>query len=72
MKQLRLIFLVLLLVGGYSTFSANDGGCNGVELEEGGKCPKYEPRPNGCKCCSDNHCESGYCNPSTDKCATRP
>lgn len=39
--------------------------------EESSACPKFAERDNGCKCCSDNHCKSGYCN-SQNRCADRP
>jgi len=69
MKKLRLLLLVMMLVGSYSTFNASNGNCNGVEVEGegGGTCPREE-RPIGCACCSDNHCASRKCSSSSDKC----
>lgn len=71
MRKFRLLFLMLLLVGSFSTFKANNGNCGGGGVEEEGGCPKFS-RPNGCACCSDNQCASNYCPISTSKCADRP
>jgi hypothetical protein len=73
MKKLRLLFLAMVLVSGFWSFNQRVVAC--VDPDEeilGPVCPKQQPRPNGCPCCSDNHCTSNYCNPTTNKCGDRP
>jgi hypothetical protein len=70
MKKLRLLVFIGALMVGFSSFHAPVSACEDDE-EESIACPKFAPRDNGCKCCSDNHCKSGYCNGS-NKCADKP
>ncbi len=69
MKKIRLLMLVLMLVTSFSIFDGATTKTYGCA--DGGGCPQAD-RPNGCACCSDNHCDSGYCNPANDKCSARP
>gem|GEM_PF-6824134 len=69
MKKLRLVVLIMLLTGGLSSFKANEPACVD-QGDDNGHCPKHAARPDGCPCCSENHCISGYCNGS-NHCATR-
>lgn len=69
MKKIRLLMLVLMLVGGFYIFDGTTTKTYGCA--EDAACPPNAPRDNGCKCCSDNHCVSGYCG-TNDKCADRP
>jgi hypothetical protein len=73
MKKLRLLFMITLLIGSLSFFDgpATAEECGSGPYIEIEGCPQAD-RPNGCKCCSDNHCASGFCDPSNDKCANRP
>lgn len=72
MKKFRLLILALSLAGGLSTFNApvSVSACEDDE-DEIAACPKYQPRPNGCKCCSDNHCTSGFCD-GNNTCSNKP
>lgn len=65
MKKFRLMILILMLVGGISMFNppVSADECS----DEEGPCTGYD-RPNGCKCCSENHCHSNYCD-KTNHCA---
>lgn len=73
MAFLRLFLVILLTISIYNVTETRvvadecDGGR--AIVEEG--CPAQAPRPNGCKCCSNNHCISNYCNP-LNKCANPP
>lgn len=69
MKIFRLCALTLLLVGVWLIPERPASAC---EADPGQNCPAQQPRPNGCKCCSDNHCASGRCNINTDKCEAKP
>jgi len=66
MKKLRLVVLIMLLTGGLSSFKANEPAC--FDPGDEGPCPKNQPRPNGCKCCSDNHCVSDHCEIGSERC----
>lgn len=64
MKVFRLFALTLMLVGVWFMPERPVSAC----ADPGANCPAQQPRPNGCACCSDNHCQSGNCNLTTEKC----
>ena len=66
MKKIRLLLLTLMLAGSFAMLDSPASACAGE-----GNCPQAD-RPNGCKCCSDNHCASGRCNINTEKCEAKP
>lgn len=69
MKIIRLILLTMMLMGSFYMYDRPVSAC--VD-ESSAACPPNAPRDNGCKCCSDNHCKSNYCNPANNKCAKHP
>ena len=66
MAKLRLFIVLLMLVGSVSMFDAPVKACE----SGGGNCPPAD-RPNGCACCSDNHCASTKCDIVTQKCVPK-
>lgn len=71
MKKFRLLVLALMLVGSGTMFNESASAeCGGDSMVVEG-CTGSD-RPNGCKCCSNNHCASNWCDINTDKCGVHP
>ena len=74
-KKIRLILLVSMLLGSISMFNSTQSvrACGDEEGEDSAcNCTEAACKPDGCSCCSDNHCKSGYCPSATDKCTKKP
>ncbi len=68
MKVIRLIALTLMLTGVWFMPERPVSAC----AIPGANCPPPpEQRPDGCACCSDNHCESGKCDLETEECVPK-
>lgn len=70
MKKVRLLLLAMMLVGGGIMFNSSASVIESCGAGGEG-CPVGPGGPNGCRCCSDNQCDSGYCG-TNDKCAKKP
>lgn len=66
MLKIKLSVFLLMLCGSIMMFDSPITACSGG----GENCPQAN-RPVGCACCSDNHCASGKCDITTEKCVNK-